>query len=145
MLVIDTDEIFSPSHVDLLLSHDLPFISGIYPKKKPGLEFPIVPLSDNQNPFADSQPVPVEVERCARGFLALDRSVFEQIKPLVPTYTDAETGRTQFLFWKCLQGGHSEDFAFCDLYRSIGGKIMVDRRILTQHEGSAVYPIPGTY
>tara|TARA_R110000868_G_scaffold6369_8_gene36287 strand:+ start:192 stop:830 length:639 start_codon:yes stop_codon:yes gene_type:complete len=145
MLVIDTDEIFNPSHVEILMSHDLPFVSGIYPKKKVGLEFPIMPLESNLTPFADGQPVPVEVARCARGFLNVHRSVFEEMKSSVSKYVDAETGREQWEFWKKLPGGHSEDFEFCDRYRQFGGKVMVDKRCTAQHEGSCVYPIKGTY
>lgn len=145
MLVIDTDEIFSPAHVELLLSHDEPFIAGIYPKKKPGLEFPIVPLESNPEPFAPGQPDPVEVARCARGFLNVHRSVFETMRPHVEEITDNETGRKTGLYWRNLPGGHSEDFAFCDLWRSLGGRVLVDKRCTVKHEGSAVYPIPGTY
>ena len=144
MIVIDTDVVFKPNDLSRLLSHELPLVFGLYPKKKPGLEFPVEAI-DEKYPFAASQPDLVEVKRCARGFMRVHRSVFDDLKPHVEKISCSETGRDQWIFWKCLQGGHSEDFAFCDLYRSIGGKIMVDRRILTQHEGSAVYPIPGTY
>lgn len=47
-------------------------------------------------------------------------------------------------FWKTMPGGHSEDFDFCDRWRALGGKILVDQRITAQHEGSVVYPISGT-
>jgi hypothetical protein len=77
--------------------------------------------------------------------MRVNRSAFENLKPLVPRITCAETGRDQFVFWHPLPGGHSEDFHFCDLWRSAGGRVLVDSRILCKHEGSCAYPIPGTF
>ncbi len=145
MLIIDTDEVFKPSDVEALLSHGEPFVCGIYPKKKPGLEFPIVPL-DGDNPFAeDGRPPLRKVARCARGFSSIHRSVFKAMQPHVEKYVCAQTEKEEFLYWKTLPGGHSEDFAFCDLWRKLGGKVLVDISVRVIHEGSASYPIAGTY
>ena len=144
MIVIDTDIIFHPTHVQKLLSHDVPLVFGLYPKKCPGLIFPVVSLTE-AHPFTKDGPDLVEVARVARGFMRVHRSVFEQLKPHVEKITCAETGRDQWVFWKTLPGGNSEDFAFCDLCRAHGIKIMVDQKITAQHEGSVRYPIEGTY
>jgi len=144
MVVIDTDVVFTPDHLRRLLSHDLPLVFGLYPKKCPGLIFPVVSLTED-HPFKKDGPDLVEVARVARGFMRVHRSVFETLKPHVEKITCAETGRDQWVFWKTLPGGNSEDFAFCDLCRAHGIKIMVDQRITAQHEGSAKYPIEGTY
>lgn len=144
MVVIDTDVVFSRQQIDHLLSHDEPLVFGIYPKKEVGLIYPAEPTEESPQPFAGESNL-CEVKRTARGFMRVHRSVFEAMKPHVPKYTCAQTGRESWAFWRLLIGGHSEDFAFCDLWRSLGGKILIDRRCATQHEGSAVYPIPGTY
>jgi len=149
MVVIDTDVIFKPSHLAGLLEHDEPLVFGIYPKKEIGLTFPMEWL-DEENPFAANPLLPgisplVEVKRVARGFMRAKRGVFEHLAPHVPEYQDAETGRTYKEFWKSLPGGHSEDFAFCDLWRKHGGLVMVDQRAVAEHEGSVKYPIKGTY
>lgn len=143
MLVIDTDVVFDVHHLEFLFSHDVHVVFGLYPKKKPGLEFPVQAI-DDRNPFGGKNPL-VEVARVARGFMRIHRRVFESIKPHVEKISCAETRREQWLFWKTLPGGHSEDFAFCDLIRSKGFPVLVDQRITTKHAGSAVYPIPGTY
>lgn len=145
MIVIDTDIKFEPNHLEWLLSHDEPLVFGLYPKKKIGLEFPVVSLDGSDNPFAGDGPELREVARCARGFMRAHRDVFERLKPFVECIECPQTNKPQWQFWKCLTGGHSEDFAFCDLYRLHGGRIMVDHRICAQHEGSVVYPIPGTF
>jgi hypothetical protein len=144
MIVIDTDVVFTRQQLDWMLSHDEPLVFGIYPKKQPGLVFPCIGLNGEENPFQQEGPL-CEVARTARGFMRVHRSVFEKMIPHVEKYTDAQTGREQYCFWKTLLGGHSEDFFFCDLWRSLGGKILVDKRCTAQHEGSAVYPIPGTF
>lgn len=137
MLVIDTDVIFEPRDVALLLSHDVPFVAGLYPKKVRGLEFPMMPLNENDTPadiFADDPHFPgveplVEVAAIARGFCAIKREVFEKV------------GST----WKNMPDGSSEDFELCKRMRAAGIKVLVDQRVLLKHEGSAVYPIPGTF
>jgi hypothetical protein len=144
MVVIDTDIVFSRHHLDCLLSHDEPLVFGIYPKKQPGLTYPTIYLENNPNPF-DGDQILCEVACTARGFMRVHRSVFEKMKPHVPSYTCAQTGKPSWEFWRVLQGGHSEDFNFCQLWRSLGGRVLIDKRCATEHEGSARYPIPGTY
>lgn len=148
MLVIDTDIIFKPSDVKMLLSHDVPFVAGVYPKKKPGLELVCEPLNGEnpfaKNPFAEGVEPLIEVKRVARGFMSVHRSVFEKLNRLTLSYVDP-AGKTQKLFWKCLSGGHSEDYRFCDQMRSVGIKVLVDQRVCVQHEGSIIFPIKGTY
>lgn len=144
MVVIDTDLVFQRRDLDWLLEHDEPLVFGIYPKKELGLNYPIQPLPDHPDPFQDPGPL-CEMACSARGFMRVHRSVFETLAPLVLRYTDAQTGREQSQFWRTMPGGHSEDFAFCELWRAAGGRILVDKRICLQHEGSAVYPIAGTF
>lgn len=149
MLVIDTDVLFSSLDVVRLLSHEVDLVFGMYPKKELGLNFPIELLGE-ENPFSTTplaegvNPL-VEVKRSARGFMRVKRRVFETLAPHVGKYIDAQTGKTFHEFWKCLPGGHSEDFFFCDLWRSHGGKVLIDQRVTARHEGTAVYPISGTY
>ncbi len=149
MIVIDTDIVFKPAQLAWLLEHDEPLVFGLYPKKQPGLEFPIEGLTlenpFSPNPHAPGVPPLVEIKRAAKGFMRIKREVFEELAPLVPEYFDGHLGRVAYEFWRVLPGGHSEDFAFCDKWRATGGHVLVDQRITAQHEGSAVYPIPGTF
>lgn len=147
LIIIDTDESFEPRHVEMLLSHDVPFVAGMYCKKEVGFNLIVDPLGDEW-PF-DGKPNEgnplVEVARVARGFVSIHRSVFELMAPAVPKYIDTESNEEKFEFFKGLPGGHSEDFDFCDRYRALGGKIMVDKRIVVKHHGNAMFPIPGTF
>lgn len=132
MLMIDTDIIFTPQQVAMLLSHDVPFVAGVYAKRKLELEWNVVPLGDS-NPFApQASPRLVEVARVAKGFALMQRSLF------------TETLKDEKRIWELLpecEHGSSEDFYFCDKIRARGVKVMIDPRCIVKHEGSAVYPI----
>lgn len=147
MLLIDTDIIFSPQQVEWILSHDEEMVFGIYPKKRVGLTFPHEWMTDENpfvvNPLAEGVAPLVELKRTARGFMKMRRSVLEKMR-VTSTIAEMEGGKG-YEFFRNLPGGHSDDFAFCDRWRAFGGKILVDQRIVAQHEGSAVYPIPGTF
>ncbi len=146
MIVIDADHEFCPNDVALLLSHDVPLVSGLYPKKLPGNHLPIVLLEGQEigKVFDKSAEAPVEVARVPRGFLNVHRSVFDELEPHVQTFTETGTGIDVHLFWQGNGGGLSEDFAFCDLYRKHGGKVWCDHRIYVKHLGEATYPLANT-
>lgn len=144
MIVIDTDHIFTPQDVAKLISHDLPMVSGLYTKKVPGLEYPVLPLDVNMSPkdlFDKQAECPVEVRCVPRGFINIHRSVFETLKPHVPHYDEGEF--EVGIYWQSIPGTMSEDFAFCELYRKHGGKVWLDFSVNVLHEGSAVYPLKG--
>jgi hypothetical protein len=147
MVIIDTDIVFTPKHVGMLLSHDVPLVSGIYPKKVMGLEYPIGPLESDPDPFSHNGASLCEVEYVARGFLRIKREVFESLKnlPDIVSYHCPHSNEDQLEYWKNFPGGDSDDFNFCKRYRAVGGKVFVDKRITLQHAGNVLYPIKGTY
>lgn len=142
----DLDIVYTPEDLTMLLSHDVPFVGGIVPKRMLGLEiaaFNYEPFAENA--FAEGVEPLVDAD-CGRGFVRINRSVFETVKPHVPTYKDDQgNGEIRHEYFQSKPGGHSEDFAFCEKYRSLGGKPKVDQRILVGHEGAIVYPVKGTY
>src|SRR5881394_2294227 len=119
MVIVDTDIIFQPHHMEMLLSHKVPLVSGIYPKKNPGLEFPIIPLPSDPEPFKLNGSNLAEVECVPRGFLRIHRDVFELMKKDVTQYICPETLQPSWEFWKNNVGGSSDDFAFCRRYRKL--------------------------
>lgn len=142
MLIIDTDLKFDPSDLTKLLSHDVPFVSGLYTKKMPGMNFVAAALPGDTNPFAqDGRPVLREFARVAKGFLRLKREVFDILEPNRAVVIDPRDGGSMVEYWMCLPGGHSEDFELCDKWRELGGRVMVDVSIIVQHEGMALHPI----
>ena len=146
MVQIDLDVIHEPKHVQWLLSHDAAFVAGIVPKKKLGLEYSIIALDDNPDPFSGPDDL-CEVTAVCHAFVRIKREVFEVMKkhPKVETYQCLETLRTQFWFWQTIAGGTSDDMNFCKMYREMGGQIFVDRRCTTLHSGNINYPVKGSY
>jgi hypothetical protein len=150
ILWFDLDVVPTTRQIAWLLSHDVPFVTGIYPKKKPGLEFPVI-LLDGTDPrkvfkLNGSDPL-VEVACSARGFYRIRREVFEILKqhPQVTQYHCIETQRDCYDYWHNVKGGYSDDFNFCTRYREMGGRVYVDKRCLAFHDGNIRYPIMGTY
>lgn len=149
LIVVDLDQDFEPKDLANLLSHDVSMVSGMYVKKQPGIEFTLSKL-DDENPFSDdafameANPI-IEVARTSRGFINIHRSVFDLMEPTVDRFFDEQTEKEIRNWWKPYQNGHSEDFAFCDRYRALGGKVYVDQRIRIGHWGPTRHPIPGTY
>jgi len=146
MVIVDLDIMFTPAQLELLISHEVPIVAGVYPKKQLGLTLNMQVLDKNafaENVEAQNANPLVEVEWVARGFMTIHRSVFEAMEHESPI-VDIE-GAIMREYWRTLPGGHSEDKEFCQHWRKLGGKILVDQRLCVQHEGSAVYPIPGTF
>lgn len=145
LVTIDTDLVFEPQHLAFLLSHEVPFVAGLYPKKIPGtIEFPAGYI-DGVNPFTDQDKLAinplVELTWVARGFTLIHREVFSVVGEHRPMWTHPQTNQMHPEWWTLLPGGHSEDLEFCEFYRSHGGRILVDSRCTVKHEGTAVYPI----
>jgi len=137
MVVIDGDETFLPWHLEALLSHKEPLVFASYCRKMRGkhLTLQYLPVTpEREGPL-------VEVARAARGFMAVKREVFEAFKSHVPTYVDPDTDATCYAYWQSDVGYSSEDFWFCDKWRELGGKILVDSRFTVNHKGWVTFPM----
>lgn len=140
MILIDTDLVFTPQHLQCLLEHDEPLVFGLYSKRQVKFEAPLIPLPGKERP--EQSPGHLwEVAKTARGFMRAKRSVFETLKPHVPEI-QTEFGKLPNC-WPTQPDGTSEDFAFCAKWREIGGRILIDKRVFVGHVGQAQFPILG--
>jgi len=113
--------------------------------------FPINPLTPPGVPDADGF---LPVAHAPTGFMLIARRVFERMARAYPElrYTpdgvaganDVERSWPHYRFFDTLaEPGNgrylSEDFAFCERWRALGGDIAVDLRSTLLHEGSHVY------
>jgi len=145
LIIVDLDQVWEPDDFRNLVSHDAPFVAGMYCKKKPKAEW-VLSLLDEVNPFQDTMPEIeanrlVEVATVGRGFINLHRSVFDLMEPTTEEFLDDHTGQILKDYWKPRRNGHSEDYAFCDRYRELGGRVLVDQKIRIGHIGPQRYPI----
>ena len=163
MMFIDSDISFEPESFFSLLKADKDVISGLYPKKyisnsKVKLLFDRGPeLLNNYEPlctdFATEIPFNKnvneveEVKYAATGFMLFKKRVFNQIAREVPNIAYKNDidgymgyGDKFYDFFPCkvneiTKKYESEDYGFCNLYRSIGGKIYVDTTCTLTHYG----------
>lgn len=146
LLWIDADIGFEPDDVDLLLSHDKPFVCGIYPKKGTRAIACHVLPGTTELVFGKEGGL-VEILYAAGGFTLVRSSVYEAVReklalpicnaqfgaPLVPYYQplvkEGDAGA-----WYL-----AEDFAFSERARQAGFSVYADTRIRLRHIGRYAY------
>jgi hypothetical protein len=146
LMWIDSDIGFDAGAVDVLRSHGLPFVSGIYPKK--GLRaLASHLLPDTKEVLFGEAGGLLEIMYAATGFLLTHRRVYTTMRERekLPTCNE-RFGRPvipYFLPMLAPDGtGHwylGEDFAFSERARRSGFAIMADTRIRLQHVGRCGY------
>lgn len=145
LLFIDNDVGWEPENIVKILRYDRDVVAGVYPKKTPdGVieEYP-VRMEPGKEIWAEGDGL-VEVVGAPTGFMRIRRGVVEKLieankhrqyfgqhcKDGDPPYT--------IIFERTLESGHrhSGDYAFCNKWREMGGKIYVDPEMRFVHEGN---------
>ncbi len=169
LLFIDADISFKPEAVKRLLDFDQELVAGMYPikaidwpklhKRAPGQPAEALPglgLNFVGQPF-------VNVEREERdgfvtgtyagcGFMMIKRSCLEKMIAAYPetkfgvaqTFPRTPSSDNSYALFDCIIEPESriylsEDFAFCNRWRKIGGKIWLDTLTRLGHTGSAKF------
>lgn len=168
LMFIDADIIFPPDGIAMLLDAGRGVACGIYPKKEVNWDTVRAAalrgadrLQDHAGAFVlnalDEGPVATDehgmiaVRHGGTGFMLVHRSVFETLKPHVPTYhphsgRDAEGNyiapevheyfATSIDATKALL---SEDYHFCELWAAHGGTVYANPFIQLGHVGTYLY------
>lgn len=148
---IDADIMFYPEAITSLLSHNEKLVFGVYPKKDEQRD-PCWGTLKNEFPQENEKGL-VEVRRCGRGFMLVQRELLEMLKEENggPALRYHNHGRIEWDFFPALAVSGSmsarnsgrelltEDWAFCEYVRSLGVPIYVDLKIKLAHEGGYVY------
>jgi hypothetical protein len=145
-LWIDADTAFHPDMVDRLRSHELPIVSGIYPKKSKR-ELAIHALPGTKEIVFGKAGGLIEILYAPTGFLLVRRAVYDKLREqLELPHCFADTGRTLVPYYAPLirpDGDGwwylADDFAFCERARLCGFKIMADTTVRLLHIGSYAY------
>jgi hypothetical protein len=90
-----------------------------------------------------------EVSKTGTGFLLIKRHVFEKLKahPAVKPFANDiglskdldQHMKTYFDTGVRENRYYSEDWAFCENWRDLGGRVWVDKRVLLRHSGTYVF------
>jgi hypothetical protein len=169
LMFIDADIGFDGEAVATLIAGDRDIACGIYPKKEVNWDSVATAArngADNLQDYAgafvfnmvgsehqesDEQGF-IEVRHGGTGFMLIKRQVFLDLTPHVPTYRvssfqDPETGEyakplTHEFFATSIDASGallSEDFHFCELWRSHGGKVHAHPFVRLNHTGTYTY------
>lgn len=136
VFMLDSDVVPPNDAILRLLSHKLPFVSGVYHRRSPPHGLPVMIKGPS---WVTSYPANslMEVDLVGSGCLLIHRSVLEALPPI-----DPHRGKKWFDWRVDMQGilpqgeALSEDFALClHLRRTLGIKVMVDTGVQCRHVG----------
>lgn len=147
MMWVDADLSFPRDAISRLLAHDLPVVSGLYPFKRLPIEFPWTCATNEQGYTRRLASGVVEAAEVPGGFVLVKREVYLALMEAFPerwlpaAAQDDEHARLTpwcYDFYPhLLENGLvvPEDYAFCRLWRSLGGTIWADLSIRLTHHG----------
>jgi hypothetical protein len=144
LMFIDADIGWEPWHLLVMLNADKDVIGGLYPMKS-------LPIKWCVNGFegAKEEGPLQEVSKTGTGFLLIKRHVFEKLNKhphVIPFKNDIGLSveldahmKTYFDTGVRENRYYSEDWAFCENWRDLGGEVWVDKRVLLKHSGTYVF------
>jgi len=140
LFFLDSDIIFQAADALKLLgwSEAYPIVGAAYPVRKDPPKFfikldpGVVELNEHGL---------LEVSGFGAGFVVIDRSVFEKMKPLVAEIETNTEPLTQYFDIRVLNGKYlGEDISFYVRWKEeCGGRIFIDPNINLKHVGSKTY------
>lgn len=163
LLFIDSDQGYNRNHVLTLLNSSRPIVAGVTPHKRFPINLNFEPLPEDAKYFketankgpeeffkfiqerADAKGE-VEVNRAGTGFIMIDRSVFEVMKPEVEDYKafdDRDDIRHQEFFIMGADKGtyRGEDWYFCQLAKKLNIPIFVNGNVCLSHKGTYTWRV----
>jgi len=130
LLFLDSDIVFPPNIVDLLMKHDKDFVSALYfTRKKIKPMHRILKNGEYVSPDEVKPNELIEADAIGLGCCLIKRSVIEKVSGQnknKPLFNMKLKNRTEFI---------GEDLFFCDLVQKAGFKIFVDTGLLVGHFG----------
>ena len=146
LMFIDADIGWEPWHLLVMLNADKDVIGGLYPMKSLPIKW-CVNGFDGAKTSEDGHLQ--EVSKTGTGFLLIKREVFEKLNKhphVIPFKNDIGLDpaldahmKTYFDTGVRENRYYSEDWAFCENWRDLGGEVWVDKRVLLKHSGTYVF------
>lgn len=139
MVFIDNDVAWPGGSLRRLLNHPVDLVGGIYPQRTEPITFSVRTAEQDVYPV-DSDTGLVEVTGLHGGFMRLTRACAEKMRDAYPDLLVRVNGRdipNLFERYK-VPGTHrklGEDYAFCQRWLDIGGKVWLDAGFDMAHVG----------
>lgn len=163
MLFVDSDQEWSKEAALMLFQSNRRIIAGVTPHKRFPINLNFDPLEKHRHFFKDhsnksSQEYveyakananakgEVEVAKAGFGFIMIDRSVFELMKPHVEEYqafdNNTEVKHNEFFAMGATEGKyHGEDWSFCALAKKLNIPMFINVNCVVGHKGSMVFQV----
>lgn len=151
-VMIDSDVGWEPFGLLKLLRHNVDLVAGSYPKRKDPITFMFrSPLDEGGTIEGNPETGLIEVWGMPGGFMRCTRSMIEKmVEHYGPTMTaiDGIVPQKKIVrlfdpYWMDTKDGQKrclgEDYAFCQRWRDIGGKVHLDASIGMAHIGTKAY------
>jgi len=154
LLWADSDQVFTSDNIKKLISHDVDFVGASICRKKPDeLHWCFRPLSIDGEPFLKANEnglMPVDAIGC--GLTLVTGVVYEKMIEHYgesTSYLNEDETETLHELYKFGLYDHpdgkrtsmGEDFYFSARWKSIGGEIHADTKLVVGHIGTVVFPI----
>lgn len=151
-VMVDSDVSWEPGGLAKLLEHDVDLVAGSYPKRQDPITFMFRSALDEGGTLEGNPATGlVEVHGMPGGFMRCRRSMLEKmVEHYGPDLTarDGHTPQGKIVrlfdpYW--IRGGESgnrclsEDYAFCQRWRDMGGKVYLDASIGMAHIGTKAF------
>jgi len=151
LLFVDADVGFDAEAVLRLLHRPEELVAGVYPLKRDSGGWPMVMQTRDGIPLGRDGLI--EADFVPTGFMRIKRGVFDRLMAAYPElrYADSvvETmgDTTLRAAWDFFHMGidperqryTTEDYAFCQRWRDVGGRLWVDPDITFSHVGRKIY------
>lgn len=141
LVFLDEDVGFDPDGLVQLVTADRDVVAGVYPKKQDDTDFPVLTFPGEL--WADKDGL-VEVEGAPTGFMRISRRCLEALREVHEdrAFIGNGDGHTYHpIFERVIEGARrwSGDYAFCQKWRKMGGKIFVLPELRFTHTGLKVW------
>ena len=145
-MFIDADMEFKAEDVINLHNLDVDIATAAYPMKRE--EAGVTAWKDGKLVDLDKLSEPTTCDYAGTGFLMIKRHVFEKMSEEYPDlrHKEGKVGECYAFFDTYVTEGHweerfycSEDYAFCERWRKMGGEITLDPSIRLGHVGRKIY------
>jgi hypothetical protein len=143
LVFVDDDVFWEENALLKIIDHPVDLCGGVYPRKKDPIEFPLR-LDVKDSYPADPETGMVEVAGLPGGFMKISRNCVEQMVKAYPKHTkrglhDSSEFWPVFDPYDLPDDRLSEDLAFCQRWRDIGGKVWADFEFEMGHVGTKSY------
>lgn len=145
LVSIDHDVCWEPGALLTLVDAGVDLVAGVYPKREDPITFPVRYL-DREELHRDPETGLLEVAAVQGGFTCYSRACLERMRDAYAETMTSKSSRYPFgetvdVFDPIKVDGRKlgEDFAFCQRWRAIGGRIWVEPEIKMAHIGNKAF------